>query len=133
MTISRYVHSMLEADRSALRLGVVASEASGGHAKVRQRVTPDMANGHGVAQGGFIFALADQAFACAANSVLEGTATVDASISYLSPALVGDELEADAHVIYWDERRVVADITVREGERIVALVRGTGRLMRRVV
>ena len=132
MTISDYVQRMLDADRSAVRLGVVATEAGGGRAKVRQRVTPDMANGLGVAQGGFIFALADQAFACAANSVLEGTATVDASISYLSPAHVGDELDADARVTYWDERRVVVDITVREGERVVALVRATGRPMRNV-
>jgi acyl-CoA thioesterase len=89
-----------------------------------------MVNGLGVAQGGFIFALADQAFACSANSVLEGTATVEASISYLSPARVGDELEADAQVAYWDGRRVVVDITVRDGERVVALVRATGRRMR---
>ena len=89
-----------------------------------------MTNGLGVAQGGFVFALADHAFACAANSVLEGTATVEAAISYLSPARVGDDLEADARVAHLDHRRVVVDVTVRCGDRVIALVRATGRPLR---
>lgn len=131
--ISPYVQSMLDTDNSAGRLGIVAIEAGEGRARVRQKVLPDMTNGLGVAQGGFIFALADHAFACAANTVLEGTATVEASISYLSPAGVDDDLEADARVTHSDERRVVVDITVRAGERVVALVRATGRPLRRGV
>lgn len=130
MTISSYVQAILDTDRSSVRLGVVVTHAEAGRATVRQLVAPDMANGLGVAQGGFVFALADQAFACAANSVLEGTATVDASVSYISPARVGDELVAEASVSYSDGRRVVVDVTVSAGDRVVALFRATGRPMR---
>lgn len=131
MTIHPVVQRMLETERSAARLGVVVDDADAGVAVVRQVVEPDMANGLDVAQGGFVFALADQAFACAVNTVLADTATVDAAISYISPAFVGDELRAVATIAYVDERRVVSDITVKAGDRVVALVRATGRPMRR--
>ena len=108
MTIHPVVQRMLETERSAARLGVVVDDADAGVAVVRQVVEPDMANGLDVAQGGFVFALADQAFACAVNTVLADTATVDAAISYISPAFVGDELRAVATIAYVDERRVVA-------------------------
>lgn len=131
--IEGYVREMLEADRSPARLGITVSEVDAGRAIAHLTVTPDMANGLGVAQGGFVFALADQAFACAANSVAPGTATVDASISYLAPARVGDALRAEAALFFADERRVVVDVTVRSGDAVVAIFRGIGRAMRPVV
>ncbi|MGO1543461.1 MAG: PaaI family thioesterase [Gulosibacter sp.] len=123
------VRTMVETDQSAERLGITDVEADDGRAVSRLLVAPDMANGHGVAHGGFVFALADYAFACAANTVLADIATVEASISYLSPAHVGDALVAEAATTYFDERRVVVDVTVSAGDVTVALFRGSGRRM----
>lgn len=121
------VQTMLDTDQSAERLGIEGLYADEGKAGAQLRVVRDMANGHGVAQGGFTFALADYAFACAANSVVEDIATIEASISYLSPAFVGDLLLAEANVLFADSKRVVVDVTVRVDDRVVALFRGAGR------
>lgn len=121
---------MVEGDASSERLGLTVIQAGGGTATVNQTIVPNMANALGIAQGGFVFALADQAFAYATNSVNEGTATAEASISYLSPARVGDTLVANAKVSYSDARRVVVDVTVKAGENVVALFRGTGKTFR---
>lgn len=123
------VKTMLEADQSSERLGITDVAADDGRAVSKFLVLPDMANGHGVAQGGFVFALADHAFACAANTVLVDIATVEASISYLSPAHVGDALVAEATVAFADDRRIIVDVTVSAGTRTVAMFRGAGRRM----
>lgn len=130
MPIVKYVEEMLRTDQSGPRLGIRVDSAGEGRATARMTVADDMTNGLHLAQGGFVFALADQAFACAANSVAERTATAEASISYLSPARAGDELVAEAEVYLLDERRVVVDVIVRAGTRIVAVFRGSGRPMR---
>ena len=51
-------------------------EAREGYARIRMALRPDMLNGHGIAHGGIVFALADTAFACACNS--HGPVTVAA-------------------------------------------------------
>ena len=61
--------SMLAADRSLEGLGIQVLRASEGRATAVLRVTPEMANGHGIAHGGLVFALADTAFAMAANTL----------------------------------------------------------------
>lgn len=124
------VRRMLDADTALSRLGITVTGASAGRASARLTVVPDMANGHGIAHGGIVFALADTAFAAAANSLSEGIATAEAQISYLSPARIGEELTAEAIVAFHEGRRVVVDVTVLAGQLSVALYRGQGRLLR---
>ncbi len=122
--------SMLAADRSLEGLGIQVLRASEGRATAVLRVTPDMANGHGIAHGGLVFALADTAFAMAANTFGAGIATAEASISYISPARISEELVASAEVTFHEGRRMIVDVVVRAGERTVAIYRGTGRALR---
>ncbi|MGK4219427.1 hotdog fold thioesterase [Kocuria sp.] len=122
-----FVTAMLAADRSRGRLGISGADTEPGRAAVELTVEPDMVNGLGLAHGGFVFALADYAFACAANSVIPGVATTEAQISFLAPARMGERLVAEAGVSFSSGRRVIVDVTVRAGERTVALFRGTGR------
>lgn len=96
-----FVAAMLAANRSRDRLGISGADTEPGRAAAELTVEPDMVNGLGLAHGGLVFALADYAFACAANSVIPGAATTEAQISFLAPG--------------------------RAGERTVALFRGTGR------
>lgn len=129
-TIADPARSMLAADRSLEGLGIQVLRASEGRATAVLRVTPEMANGHGIAHGGLVFALADTAFAMAANTFGAGIATAEASISYISPACISEELVASAEVTFHEGRRMIVDVVVRAGERTVAIYRGTGRALR---
>ncbi|WP_220272970.1 hotdog fold thioesterase [Arthrobacter sp. RT-1] len=122
--------SMLAADRALEGLGIQVLSASEGRARAVLTVTPQMANGHGIAHGGFVFALADTAFAMAANTFGTGIATAEASISYISPARISEDLVACAEVTFHEGRRMIVDVVVRAGERAVAIYRGTGRALR---
>ena len=57
--------------RSAWGLTIEAADV--GFSRVAMTLTPQMLNGHGIAHGGMIFALADSAFAYACNSRNEAT------------------------------------------------------------
>ncbi len=124
---SNFVTEMLAADRSRERLGIWGTEVNSGTATAYLTVEPDMVNGIEVLHGGFVFALADYVFACAANSVLPRVATADAQISFLAPARLGETLVAEATVSFSGGRRVIIDVTVCVAERTIALFRGTGR------
>ena len=76
--------------------GLVIEEARDGYARVRMKLRPDMLNGHGIAHGGMIFALADSAFAYACNSRNVATVAAQASIIFLGSAGEGEELIAEA-------------------------------------
>lgn len=130
MAIDPFIQSLLDADHSLGWLGISVTHAEGGFATAELDVTPNMGNGHRVAHGGVVFALADTAFAMAANSVLQGAPTADASIVYLAPSPIGAKLIASAQVTFLDRRRAVVDVTIRSGDTTVAVYRGTARTMR---
>lgn len=130
MTISPSVQELMAGDSSLASLGITIVEAEAGHAVATLTVQPEMANGHGVAQGGYVFALADTAFAFAANSLVPGMATTDAQITYLAPSHLGEELVAQASVFFHDGRRVIVDVVIEAADRRVAIFRGTGRALK---
>ena len=57
------VAAMMAEDRASASMGMTVDEAGEGRAVVRMRVGPEMVNGHAIAHGGLVFALADTAFA----------------------------------------------------------------------
>ena len=81
--------------------------------------------------GGVVFALADQAFAAAALTVLGAAVTSDAAIQYVGPSGGGSVLVAQARTSYHDERRAVIDVDVVADGRTVAIYRGTARALRK--
>ena len=88
-------------------------------------VRADMLNGHAICHGGFIFTLADSAFAFACNSYNLTTVASGCTIDFLAPAREGDVLTAVAHERSVSGRTGVYDIEVtnQHGETI-ALFRG---------
>ncbi len=76
----------------------------------------------GVAHGGAIFALADQAFAAAANRDGILQVAVSVHIHYLSPAK--GRLEAIARLIAETDRTSHILVEVKSGERVVATFEG---------
>ena len=115
---------MMAADRASAALDIELVEAGPDFAVTRLRVRPDMINGHAVAHGGIVFALADTAFACACNSSGPVTVAASAEITFVSPARVNDELVAHASLRVRYGRRGVYDVTVRRGAEVIAEFRG---------
>lgn len=88
--------AMFSRDLATQRLGIALLDAGPGSARLRMPVREDMIQGHGTCHGGFLFALADSAFAFACNSYDEATVAIGCSIDYVAPARLGDELTATA-------------------------------------
>ncbi|MEU3985355.1 hydroxyphenylacetyl-CoA thioesterase PaaI [Streptomyces sp. NPDC026672] len=121
---------MFEADTASRGLGIELLEAGDGSAVVRMTVTAAMVNGHGIAHGGFVFTLADTAFACACNSRGPVTVAAGADITFTAPAREGDVLTAIAHERTRYGRSGIYDVTVLRGETVVAEFRGRSRVVR---
>ncbi|MFN5528139.1 hotdog fold thioesterase, partial [Bradyrhizobium sp.] len=59
--------AMWQDDRASQGLGMQIIDIGPGRATLQMTIQPHMVNGHGIAHGGFIFTLADSAFAFACN------------------------------------------------------------------
>lgn len=118
------VGRMIGSDEASRALGIEVVRHGGGRAEARMRVRADMVNGHAVAHGGMVFALADTAFACACNSLAFPAVAASAEITFVSPAYLGDELVAEATLRTSFGRSGLYDVTVRRDEQVVAEFRG---------
>lgn len=121
----RVAAAMWARDHASQGLGMRMVAIAPGRADFAMMVRPDMLNGHAICHGGFIFALADSAFAFACNSYNLTTVASACGIDFLSPAKLGDVLTARAHERSAGRRTGVYDIDVvnQRGE-VIALVRG---------
>lgn len=128
------VERMMAADAASQALGIELVDGGPGTATTRMPVRADMVNGHGLAHGAFVFAVADTAFACACNSHGPVTVAAAADITFVAPARQGDELWARAVERTRFGRSGVYDVTVRRGPApdaaVVAEFRGTSRTPR---
>ncbi|HEX3792225.1 MAG TPA: hydroxyphenylacetyl-CoA thioesterase PaaI [Pseudonocardiaceae bacterium] len=120
---------MFDADRASRSLGIELVALGDGRATVTMRVTESMVNGHGMAHGGYLFLLADTAFACACNSHGPVTVAAAADITFVAPAELGDELTATAQERGRYGRSGIYDVTVRAGEQVIAEFRGHSRVI----
>ena len=87
--------SLFDRDTASQAMGMRLLSAAPGCARVGMNVRADMIQGHGTCHGGYLFALADSAFAFACNSYNEATVAIGCSIDYIAPAHLGDTLTAD--------------------------------------
>ncbi len=117
--------AMFARDAATQSLGMKIVRMGPGTAELSMPVRPDMLNGHQTCHGGFIFALADSAFAFACNSHNRNTVASGCSIDYLAPGREGDVLTAHAVEQSRAGRLGLYDIIVtnQDGVRI-ALFRG---------
>ncbi|MDD2880743.1 MAG: hydroxyphenylacetyl-CoA thioesterase PaaI [Rhodoferax sp.] len=117
--------AMWSRDRATQGLGMQMLSVKPGYALMAMPVRGDMVNGHGICHGGFMFTLADSAFAFACNSYNQNTVASSCNIDFLAPAREGDVLEAEAVERSLSGRTGVYDITVRtRSGKTVALFRG---------
>lgn len=118
-------NAMWSRDNATQALGMEVLAVGPGSATIAMPVRTDMLNGHHMCHGGYIFTLADSAFAYACNSYNQNTVASACHIDFLAPARLGDVLEAEAIERSAAGRTGVYDITVRvRGGKTVALFRG---------
>jgi acyl-CoA thioesterase len=114
-------------DHACKALGIEFVEVGPSFATLAMVVRKDMTNGHGMAHGGFIFALADTAFAYACNSHGHTTVAAHCSITFIRPAQTGERLVAVAREISHSGRSGIFDIKVSVAEKTIAEFRGHSR------
>ncbi len=124
-TARRCAAAMFSKDVAAQALGIAIEVLAPGEVRATMEIRPDMVNGHDVCHGGYLFTLADTAFAFACNAYGKVTVAAGASIDFLRPAKAGDRLTALASERHRGRRTGVYDVIVasQSGETI-ALFRG---------
>lgn len=116
--------AMYARDLACQTAGIRLDDVTPGRASLRMRVTGTMVNGHGMAHGGYLFLLADAAFAYACNSHGPVTVAHSAQVTFLQPAAVDDELRAEAVERGRYGRNGIYDVTIRRDDTVIAEFRG---------
>lgn len=131
-TIARACADAMWAEDTASRhLGMVIDRVGPGCAVLSMTVAGFMTNGLRICHGGFIFTLADSAFAFACNSYNQRTVAHHAEVTFIAPAQEGDRLTATARELSRRGRGGIYDVTVtnQAGEQI-AEFRGHSRTVK---
>ena len=121
----RVASAMYARDLASQALGMRVVRVGAGHAELSMRVRGDMLNGHLICHGGFIFLLADSAFAYACNSYNLMTVASGCSIEFVAPAREDEVLIAVAQERSVSGRTGVYDIEVTNQDgAAIAFFRG---------
>ena len=119
------VDAMYARDVASQNIGITVGEVRAGYARLNLSIRTGMLNGHGICHGGFIFTLADTAFACACNTRNDVNLAQKCSIEYKRPARAGDRLVATAEQLSQDGRYGRYQVTVVDQDNnLVALFEG---------
>jgi acyl-CoA thioesterase len=117
-------------DRTCHALGIQLDKVTCGYARLSMRTTEDMVNGHGVVHGGYLFLLADAAFAYACNTYGPMAVAQSADITFLQPAAAEEYLTAEAVERTRLGRVGVYDVTVTRADGdVIAEFRGRSVLL----
>ena len=126
----RHVERMWAADEASRALGIRLAAVGPGTATASMRVLPAMVNGHRIAHGGYLFLLADTAFAVACNTYGPVTVARNCEIAFIRPVTEGEDLTATATERLRTERSGIYDVTVLGGAGdVVAEMRGHSRTL----
>lgn len=119
---------MWATDRASQGLGIVIDEVGPGSSTLSMVIGESMVNGHDMAHGGFIFLLADSAFAFACNSHNNFAVAQFCSVTFLNPAKKGDRLTARAEERALAGRSGIYDVSVvDQNSKAIAEFRGHSR------
>jgi acyl-CoA thioesterase len=119
--------AMWKEDDASKALGMEIVEIRQGQATLAMTVKPHMVNGQRIAHGGFIFLLADSAFAFACNTHNERAVAAQGNITFIRPGKLGDRLVAVAREISRSGRSGIYDVRVSVGDVVIAEFRGHSR------
>jgi acyl-CoA thioesterase len=124
----RCAEAMWADDKATQALGMELRSVARGRSEIAMTVRDTMVNGHGLCHGGYIFTLADSAFAFACNTYNQRTVAQHCMISFITSGKLGDRLVARAEEQSRRGRSGIYDITVsREDGTVIAEFRGMSR------
>ena len=103
---------MWERDKASKGIGIKLERISPGEADLSLLVESKHLNGHDICHGGFIFTLADSAFAFACNSYNQAAVAQNNMITFIAPAQKGDKLLAKAREVSRSGRSGIYDVSV---------------------
>jgi len=119
--------AMWKEDDASKGLGMSIVEVKPGQAVMTMTVQPHMVNGQRIAHGGFIFTLADSAFAFACNTHNDRVVAAQGNITFIRPGKLGDLLVASAREISRNGRSGIYDVRVAVNDIVIAEFRGHSR------
>ena len=114
-------------DRFAANAGCRVTEVDATHAVAEMTVTKEHLNAGGVCQGGALFTLADLAMAALMNHQGDLTFGISSNVMFLSSAMEGDCLRAEAVPV--NDHRRIPSVEVRvtnQDSRLICHVTGMG-------
>jgi acyl-CoA thioesterase len=115
-------------DRASQALGMQIEQVGPGYARLTMTIAEHMTNGHATCHGGYIFTLADSAFAFACNSHGRRAVAQHCAVTFLAPGRLGTRLTAEARERHRAERSGIYDVTVRDDSgATIAEFRGHSR------
>jgi acyl-CoA thioesterase len=125
----RCADAMYADDLASQHAGITIEDVAPGRATARMKVGETMINGHAICHGGYVFLLADSAFAFACNTYGTPTVAQACDIVFVRSVRLGEELVATAVERGRYGRSGIYDVTVTSGEDVVAEFRGRSRVV----
>ena len=123
--------AMWDNDRASKFLGIELVSVGKGISEMRLNVEARHCNGHDICHGGFIFTLADSAFAFACNSYNQATVAQHNTITFVNAGQLGDTLTAKAREVSKTGRSGIYDVDVTNGDgTLIASFRGCSRTIK---
>lgn len=132
LDLARACADALWANDDASRwLGLSLEDIGPGTATLTMDVVKHHTNGHDICHGGFIFTLADSAFAFACNSYNTLVVAQHNSITFVAPGRLGDRLTAVAREVTRFGRSGIYDVRVTNQDgATIAEFRGASRTVK---
>jgi len=110
--IREAIFRQVEREPFAQKFGLKLADLDEGYSRVEMDFTPDMENIHGMAHGGALFALIDEAFETASNSHGTIAVALNMNVTYLSSPRPRSKLIAEAREFNRTQKTAVYDIKV---------------------
>ncbi|MCB1383819.1 MAG: hydroxyphenylacetyl-CoA thioesterase PaaI [Notoacmeibacter sp.] len=127
----RSAEAMWARDDATKWMGMVMEAVGPGTCTMSMPVEKHHTNGHDICHGGFIFTLADSAFAFACNSYNQIVVAQSNVITFIAPGKLGDRLIAKAKEVARYGRSGIYDVTVTTQDgTLIAEFRGNSRVIK---
>lgn len=111
----------VEAEPFAKRLNIKLKDVSEGYACCEMKYTEQMENIYGMAHGGAIFSLIDEAFEISSNSRENMAVALNVNVTYMKPPAKNAVLTAESKEINRTKRTASYHITVKDDQNLVAV------------
>jgi acyl-CoA thioesterase len=120
-----YAKDVVAKDPMATFLGIETDEVRSGYARCSITIKSEFLNAVERAHGAIIYAVMDQAFAVASNSTGNVAVSLHFSVNYISAALTGEKIFAEASPVNMGKKVSVWKIEVRgSNDKVIATGEG---------